>query len=168
MGVIRVRKLFAGWFVALLLILPVSAQDETDETHPLIEMLAFVPDTEMNRERIIAFADINAGNMARGMDEAVSQVNLGTMTLEEFRESNIWYRVTLGLINLRFVFRNFTSDEVEPVMGFRFIDIQQTMLFGDEPSYVLRGFLDKDSIHDALSARDYEIVEETRQHYALV
>lgn len=175
---------FLVLFSAILLVLPVGAQDET---HPLLEMLAFIPDTDVIR--------YGYGGVDQSPSFYPSIFYTDYTTFEQYTPTDItvnsfeeyfalsddeqleWY----GAVLLRSVFepalpRPFqtTGNERDPVtfqmtggppvaeavkiaFGFDYFDIERGLIFGNPPAQgtIFGVDYDVDSLDTALSERGY-------------
>lgn len=138
--------------VVIAVALPVSAQSSAPDDHPLLQMLALVPDTPEAREWL-NYADYRAMEAARGIE---------TPTAADFENrtdlADIWIAASTGLstgMELNY-FQNYLTD-MPRLVGFSFFDIDQSMTFGQPPAMgtILKGNFDPAQIAEAYSAREF-------------
>lgn len=138
--------------IAGLVFTPAVAQDE----HPLLKMLALVPDTPEARSWL-NYADYRAMEAARGIE---------TPTPADFDNRTelvrVWLAASTGL-NTGMRLDNFMQYLVDMprLNGFAFFDIDQSMTFGQPPSMgtLLNGNFDAESIAAAYSEREFTTAE---------
>lgn len=157
------RRILLSIILLLLIIVPLQAQDDSgdsEETHPLLEMLALVPDTENSRTDFLYYLDMTALEQASRI--AISPPNMMIYDLLP-SESRLSYMATLRRIAGGNGIEIFNADwEAMPeVVGFDFFNINQLIAFGQPPGIgtIYGGNFDYDSIGEAHAARDY--TEET-------
>jgi hypothetical protein len=150
-----VKVLFICLAVILLFITPGLAQEP--EQHPLLQMLALVPETGGSRQWL-NYADYRAMEAARGIESP---------TAEDFESrtdlARIWLAASSGL-NTGMRLDHFLSylTDMPSLVGFSFFDIDQSMTFGQPPEMgtILRGNFDSDQIAEAYSAREFSQTQE--------
>lgn len=138
--------------LAALLALPAAAQDETN---PLLDLLAFVPDTSETWDAapLVSYADYRAIETARGIN---------TPTAQDFAErtelSRLWIAATNGIASgLPLNYLMAYLEGMEAITGFSWFDLDRALTFGQPPTMgkVLAGDFDAVRIGAAFAARDY-------------
>lgn len=137
----------------------IAQDDPADTPHPLATMLALVPDTPEARQDLLAYADIRATEEARG---ALRYLN--AQAFDQF-EDGTWM-ASVGALSALPDFQAYLMSALEDlpeVSGFEFFDIDRTLYFSRPPGigHILAGDFSASSLDNALSPRDFEIVEET-------
>jgi hypothetical protein len=138
--------------VLLLSMLSFSVYSDDEETHPLLEMLAFAPDNEASRSGEIYYMDFRA--VENAFDYLEKPDNFA-----DWWESNPW----IGFTNRWMSAPNFiqslmrSGEEIPETVGFDFFDVDRTLSFGRPPNHAViwGGNFDADSIGAAHTARDY-------------
>lgn len=146
----------------LLVIMPAAAQDDSDEdeTHPLLEMLALIPDTQNSRVDLLSYVDYRAVERARRT--VISPPNFLLFDAMAGDARRLWVeafrRVQSGPPFLSYLMQ---FSEMPEVVGFDFFDIDRAISFGQPPSQgmILGGDFNADAISEAHAARNY--TEET-------
>ena len=130
-----------------------GAAQMQDEEHPLLQMLALVPDTVDVRESIVSYADYRAMEAVRGID---------TPTAQDFDNgtdlSALWIASSMGISSgMQLNMLMPMLEEMELLVGFGFFDIDRSLTFNDPPGIgtILAGDLDPEQIRTAFTARDY-------------
>lgn len=144
-------RLFLLLLTGLLLALPAAAQ-EPDE-HPLLRMLALVPDVPEVRETLVGYADYRAMESVRGIDMPTAQDFFDRTEL-----SAQWIATSIGMsTGMRMEFFLLYLEDMPRLVGFGFFDIDQTLVFGEPPSMgmVLEGDFPPERIAAAHSARGF-------------
>lgn len=148
-------KLFRLYCVLLIVLVAVIAPGAAqDDEHPLLQMLALVPDTPGVRETLVSYADYRAMEAVRGID---------TPTAADFEDrsdlSGLWIASSMGLSSgLPLHNLMLMLEGLEEATGFGFFDIDRSLTFGTPPGMglVLGGNFDHESINAAFAARDFE------------
>lgn len=134
---------------AAFLVSPLAAIDE----HPLLQMLALVPDNLASRAWL-TYTDYRAMGAARGLEESPTIADFDARTAT----ARTWIAASMGLstgIDMRYFF-NYVSD-MPQLVGFGFFDIDRAVIFGQPPSTgtILMGNFDADAIAEAYTAREF-------------
>jgi hypothetical protein len=157
----------SNWLIIPLLLLltltlaaPLTfAQDSTDE-HPLMQILALVPDIPEVREAgiTISYADYEAALTNReGAAQPESFAEFEALTTADDISASLalWALPQSGPPNFSQNFMLF--GELPELVGFDFFDIEQAAYFGQPPSIgvILSGDFDADEISTAFRARRF-------------
>lgn len=143
--------------VGLLMVMPAAGQEDTDDAaeNPLLDTLALVPADALISERpvLISYADYEQIAAARNMTRPTA-----ADFLNRTENSALWIGATGGLssgMQLNYFFTQI--EEMEPLTGFSWMQIDRSLMFGDAPSIglILGGEFDTDAIAAAYTARDY-------------
>lgn len=147
------------WLLFLIgVIAPVSAQDAAaeDEPHPLLQMLALVPDTANSRVDILSYVDYRAVEYARRT--VISPANYAIFRILPSESTQRWLQATQRIQSGPSILQYFTQyGDMPAVVGFDFFDIDQALAFGHPPSQgmILAGEFDAESIGAAHAGRGY-------------
>lgn len=143
--------------IVMLVVVPAAGQEEADDAAdiPLLETLALVPADalEDTYPPLISYADYAEIVIARNMTRPTAADFLnGT------ENSALWIGVTGGLstgMELSYFFVQI--EEMEPLTGFSWMQIDRSLTFGNVPSagLILGGEFNRDAITAAYTARDY-------------
>lgn len=131
-------------------IAPASAQPEG--AAPLLEMLALVPDTAASHESLVSYADYRALEAARAIDTPP--------TAQEALLNGVWMAALGGVssgIQLASIVP--VPEEMAEAVGFTFLDIDRSLVFGNPPGMgtILAGDFDTQAIDAAYWAAGYKI-----------
>ena len=153
-----IRKLL---IIALLLtfVFPVIAQDTLDDTHPMLEMLSYVPDIPMASDELY-YADIRTAVATRpGTPQFAS---LGEWNANEDTQRN-WLQALPHTLprfsqNLRVII-----DDAGTTTGLDFFTIERTLAYGLPPSngIILEGEFDPNAIAAAYQENGWVIERDT-------
>lgn len=140
--------------VCVLAVAPAAAQDEVP--NPLLDMLALVPDTEATHTGapVVSYADYRVLEAMRGITDPPLD-SLDDMRTET---GSLWIAATMGLgAGMQM---NYLPDYIEgmaDVVGFRFVDMDRSLVFGQPPSTgnLLGGTFDAEAIAAAYTARAF-------------
>lgn len=143
-------KYIALLLFCLMIIAPASAQTEP----PLLDMLALVPDTKESRSAVLSYVDYRAMERARGIEKPTADDLLNRTDL-----GGQWLTTSFGIYGgmpLNFVLAGL--EEMPEIVGFSFLDIDRSLVFGTPPSMgmVLDGDFDPDRIDAAYTAAGFE------------
>jgi hypothetical protein len=137
----------------LLLMLPIVApmSAQTDSTARLLNMLALVPDNAASREAIVSYADYRAIEAARGIEIPATD--------SDALLSGAWIAALGGVssgMQLSYIMARL--EEMQEVVGFSFLDIDRSLVFGNPPSMgtILAGDFDPNRISAAYTQAGYE------------
>lgn len=143
--------------IALLVMMPAAGQEDADDAAdiPLLETLALVPADALADERtpLISYADYAEMVIARGMTRPTTDD-----FLDRTETSALWIGMTGGLIaGMQLSYFFVQVEEMEPLTGFSWMQIDRSLTFGDPPAMglILGGEFDTDAITAAYTARDY-------------
>lgn len=149
--------------VLLMVIIPITSQDDTT-THPLLELLSFVPDTDTNRTEIY-YTDMKVA--------AETAIGAPQETIRQAWESIVGYpRIWVGWIPYtlppfsNYMFQMF--DDEGQSTGFEIEVIERTLMFGSLPSVgtILQGDFEHEAIITAYTAASHEL--QTQSDLALL
>jgi hypothetical protein len=137
---------------------PAAGQSDETEPHPLLAMLAMVPDTEPVRAQswsAVRYADFQALYIAEGIEEL--RVTAGTeVLLDSVPLASMLWRLVAGPEALQFVFRGI--NQMPEVVGFEwFAAVNRSLEYGAPPytGLILNGAFEPEAIGAALSARGF-------------
>ena len=133
------------------LLIVVSATVQTEGESPLLDMLALVPDNEASRTAIQSYVDYRAMESARGIDEPASD--------SDALLSGAWMAMLNGVSSgMQLNTIVMSPEEMGDAVGFTFLDIDRSLVFGSPPSMgtILAGDFDADAIGAAYMAAGYE------------
>lgn len=148
-----IRKLIPIALV-LVAVLPVGAQDEADASHPLLELLAFVPDTEAARSELY-YADIRTsaetvlGETQDSSQEAWEALGYPDMWVGWIPDALPPFRVNLMTM----------IDDSGQSTGIDVTTVERTVFFGQPPAtgLILQGDFDDEAIVAAFTAETHEL-----------
>jgi hypothetical protein len=149
--------------LSLLIVLPVQAQTETPDPHPLLQLLALVPDND--GLDIVYYSDMVAAETAlpaAGSYATWSELEAARNGSEEERNAvRLWLNKfpTTGAPNLaRYLMQ---ADSFPETMGFDLFDIKRALSFGTPPSQVqiFEGDFNAASITAARTANGFKQTE---------
>jgi hypothetical protein len=127
----RIARLFVALLLGALIVVGVSAQEE--ETPPILQILALVPDTA--RQGLVGYSDVRAAEQARpGAAQPESFAELMQLRDAEDDSANLWVGAFPGsgfgmaqyLLN--------AGETLPQVMGFDLLDIDRAVTFGEPPA----------------------------------
>jgi hypothetical protein len=142
---------------ALLLALPVLAQDETTDSH-LVELLRYVPDHVEHREWI-QFGDLEAWYESWGMERIEDRAAL--LALSDARSSDfLAFAYVMPVQTMppdMLGIQSFMADDMRAVYGFDIFSAERYLQAGPPPDWitVVQDATPHESVAAALSALDY-------------
>ena len=154
-------QIFSRLIFIVLLSLSIFTPTLAQETHPLLEMLAHIPDNPTMPSTLTTYVDYRAMELARpGAAQPQDHAEWSALNAAEDESLGLWMAATFGIISgsgdviqagLSF------GDEWIELLGFDFFDIDRELYFGELPSDVvlLGGEFDTEAIATAFSARDF-------------
>jgi hypothetical protein len=138
----------------------VLGQDDEREPHPLLAMLALVPDSEHARSAggwaTVRYADYQALYITEGIDELRLRADIETL-LESVPLPGMLSRIQAGPEALQYVVMN--AEQMPGIVGFEwFANVNRSLEYGSPPhsALILDGTFDDSAIGAALSARGFE------------
>lgn len=149
--------------LALLMIVPpLRAQDSTGAAHPLLDMLARVPDSPSARENILSYVDYRAAESARpGALQADSWADWEAARQADDAAFDLWMAAFQGVSSgpNEVLQQLFVADNWPQVIGFDFFEIDQALEYGQPPSMVqvLQGDFSAEAIVSAYEAREFSV-----------
>jgi len=161
-------SLFIMIAVLALVTQPLFAQDATppaNNSHPLIEMLALIPDTPAAHDGVptVSYVDYRALEMAwPGVPTYQSWAEWNAASEAKDLGAGLWnvnfQRVTSGPTFWNY-FRQ--TSETPEILGFDLFEIDRALVFGKPPAIgqILAGEFDEDAIIAASTANDYKAAE---------
>jgi len=156
-----VKKQFIVIVFALCLLLPFTALAQDDESSPLLDMLALVPDNPQARGAILSYVDYRAVESTRpGAAQPQNWAEWNALQEADDPSAGLWMAAFLGVASGPSNFLSYLG-QFEPmpqVMGFDWFDIDRALTYGEPPSMgnVIAGDFDSDSIIAAFEARGFE------------
>ena len=142
--------------VLILLILPTTAQDESDNTQRFLEMLALMPDTEELRQELY-YADVRTAIETR---PGTPQFNSMDEWYDADEEQRDWwiYGLPQTFLIMEY-FRHMLADGGEST-GIDIFTVEQLLAFGQPPAQamILQGDFDNAAITDAYTSNGWEVV----------
>lgn len=134
-------------------IIPLSAQNTSNQEAPLLQMLALVPDNAESRAWL-NFIDYRALEAGRSISTpSASEILSGS------DESGVWvaaFMSVYGGIDASYLMSYLEG--MPEAVGFSFLDIDQVMTFGMPPgtAYIMNGDFDAAAVDTAYTARGYQ------------
>ncbi len=154
MAVYRITALLIGLLLGMLAVFLAAAQDEGSS--PLLEMLALVPDNAATQagSPVVSYADYRMMEAMRGITNAP----LRSAEAMQTEEGRLWLATMRGLgAGMEMSYLLAYIEEMQPLVGFIFADIDRSLIFGNPPSrgMILGGNFDADAIAMAYTAREF-------------
>lgn len=155
-------RLFVLLFALLLTLQPAAAQPAAD-AHPLLQLLARVPDDSrlLGGTPTIGYIDYRAVEAARpGAGSYATAADFIADSEARTPEAGLWMAATMRIVTGSeiFAYAMRDADVMPAAVGFDLFDIDRVLVFGEPPSqavFYAGDTLDLDAIAAALTARDY-------------
>lgn len=149
------------WVILLLVpLMMISAQDDSEQPHPLFGMLALVPNSENALGSAVSYADYSALYNSR---DYFPQVDTGAELVANEEQFRLW---RLGINRIRSGYSDLArlipdAADIPEKSGFDLLDIEHTLEFGTPPilGRIYGGNFDAASINTALTTRGYVATE---------
>lgn len=155
MNITTITRKIIPIVLLLAIVAPISAQNDSQNTHPLLDLLAYVPDTEVVGD-IVYYADIQA-SAETVIGEPQDSVRQAWETLGY--PDDFWVGwLPMALPRFRNYLIVLAEDDGQSI-GLDVKTIERTIYFGQPPSdaMILQGDFDTDTIVDAFTAQSHEL-----------
>ena len=146
------------FFLGLCFVVTIAhGQETTNDPHPLLEMLARVPDMPAVHEAgTVVYADMRAAEAARGLPRLPDSGAWAALGRENQR---VWLNAAPNFAMMPDLASNFmmVAEDMPRLLGIDLFAIDRTLYFGQPPTmgYILQGNFDPDAFMGALTQRDY-------------
>lgn len=150
----RIARLFLMLLLSAFVVFGAAAQDE--ETPPILEILALVPDTA--RSGFVGYSDVRAAELSRpGAAQPESFAEWMRLRDEDDTSAGLWLLAFPGSGFSMIEYLLVEGETLPDVMGFDLLDIDRAVTFGEPPATgdIFMGDFDEAAIDDALTDQGF-------------